>query len=317
MNRVLAAGSLSILLVQGGRAAPAEAPAAATFTLTATAGNFENYYPTYLANGHWSMASSLLGTAPTQAHMVGVMDYTAGDVSRPAAIPSWNEIDYFDGTEWLNAGPVTAQSHTRYRQTLDMHGAILGTQYRWRSRARATDVSVTSFVSQSDVHLAAVSLQLTPRFNGDIRLRFTLRSPPAPQRLPLAEMSAEQFNAAATATDRPDLAAGGKRDAIWYAGQIDVTSKGSDAKSNTLWMEGKAIRGRRVALGAAVALPAGFTTLPPVTNEAGSVALEVTGRVRRGRSYEFTKFVVASAEGWPAGSSRGDARNAAAAKRAR
>ncbi|MDB6084748.1 MAG: trehalose/maltose hydrolase or phosphorylase, partial [Gammaproteobacteria bacterium] len=196
MTRALAAGSLSFLLmcgaaVHGARAAPAPEPRIDTFALTATDRNFEVYYPTYLANGYWSMASSLAGTAPTVSHMIGVMDYTANDVSRPAAIPSWNEIDYFDGAEWLNAKPVSRRSHLRYRQTLDMRRALLHTRYRWRSTAHLTDVSVTGFVSQSATHLAAVSVQLTPHFSGDIRLRFTLRSAPVPQRLPLAEMSAE------------------------------------------------------------------------------------------------------------------------------
>ncbi|MDP8986140.1 MAG: glycoside hydrolase family 65 protein [Pseudomonadota bacterium] len=351
MNGVLAAGLLGFVLIPGTRAAPpgaqaptpptpalpaeasstrapstevrpaaarsVDAPPAATFTLSATASNFANYYPTYLANGYWSMASSLLGTAPTPAQMVGVMDYTAGDVSRPAAIPSWNEIDYFDGADWLNTGPATAQSHTRYRQTLDMRSATLSTRYRWRSRGRVTDVSVISFVSQSDPHVAAVALRLTPRFSGTVRLRFTLRPPPAPQRLALADMSAAQFAAAAAAAHRPELAAGGRRDAIWYLGQIDVTAMGSDAHTNTLWMEGKAIGGRVVALGAAISLPPGFTARHRAANEAGGATLEATGEVRRGNSYAFTKFVVASADGWPAGSDRGERRNAAAALRAR
>jgi protein-glucosylgalactosylhydroxylysine glucosidase len=286
--------------------------------LTATARNFDNYYPTYLANGHWSMASSLLGTAPTQAQMIGVMDYTPADVSRPAAIPSWNEIDYFDGAEWLNAGPVNAQSHTQYSQTLDMRGGLLRTRYRWRSAMHSTKVSVVSFVSQSAAHLAAVSLQLTPRFSGDIRLRFTLRRPPLPQRLPLAEMSAAQFNAAAAATNRPDLAAGGKRDAIWYAGEIDPTSMGSDVDANILWMNGKAIGGRSVALGAAISLPTGFKTRRAAESEVSDgVVLEATGRVQSGRSYRFTKFVAASADGWENDNSRDGARTVSAAARAR
>src|SRR5882762_7660991 len=94
-------------------------PVADTFTLTATQVNFAQYYPTYLANGYWSMASSLLGTSPTVAHMAGIMDYEADDVSRPAAIPNWNEIDYFDGGAWLNGSTVGAHTHTGYDQTLD------------------------------------------------------------------------------------------------------------------------------------------------------------------------------------------------------
>ena len=243
--------SLSLLLVQA--AVPAAAAAADresaidTFELTATDRNFQNYYPTYLANGYWSMASSLSGTGPTPAQIVGVMDYTANDVSRPAAIPSWNEIDYYDGAEWLNAGAVSGASHSGYRQTLDMRDGLLNTRYRWRSRAHGTDISVTGFVSMSDAHLAAVSLQLTPRFTGRIRLRFTLRSPPPPPRLPLAEMSAAEFNAASVASNQPDLASGGKRNAIWYQGQVGAIATGDGDGANTLWMEGKAVAGRTVA----------------------------------------------------------------------
>jgi trehalose/maltose hydrolase-like predicted phosphorylase len=334
---VLATAVLSMLLVQA--AAPAAAPAATaaadrepamdTFELTATDRNFQNYYPTYLANGYWSMASSLSGTGATPAQIVGVMDYTANDVSRPAAIPSWNEIDYYDGAEWLNAGAVSGASHLRYRQTLDMRDGLLNTRYRWRSRAHGTDISVTSFVSMSDAHLAAVSLQLTPRFTGRIRLRFTLRSPPPPPRLPLAEMSAAEFNAASVASNQPDLASGGKRNAIWYQGEVSAIATGDGAAANTLWMEGKAIAGRTVAVGAAIALPPhlGMRRITKSHTDDGgaahAVVLEVEGRVQSGRSYRFTKFVAASAAGWDLDSGRAAAvgapgtRAAAAAARAR
>jgi protein-glucosylgalactosylhydroxylysine glucosidase len=276
--------------------------AADTFELTATERNFQNYYPTYLANGYWSMASSLSGTGPTPAQMVGVMDYTANDVSRPAAIPSWNEIDYYDGAEWLNAGAVSGRTHSGYRQTLDMRDGLLDTRYRWRSRAHSTDISVTSFVSMSDAHLAAVSLQLTPRFTGRIRVRFTLRAPPPPPRLPLAAMSADEFNAASVASNQPDLAGGGKRDAIWYHGRIAGIATGDGDDANTLWMAGEAIGGRKVAVGAALALPERLGMLRITksrTGDAGAaVILDVEGRVQNGRSYRFTKFVAASATGW-------------------
>src|SRR5207302_10609894 len=80
----------------------AQAAALADFQLSATEQNFALYFPTYLAHGFFSAQSSLRGTDATLAQMVGLMDYTPGDVSRPAAIPSWTEIDYFDGAAWLN-----------------------------------------------------------------------------------------------------------------------------------------------------------------------------------------------------------------------
>src|ERR1035438_4009265 len=96
----------------------AEAP---RFDLTATQENFSLYFSTYLANGFFTTSTSLRGTDPTFSFMVGVIDYTPSDVPRPAALPSWAEMDYFDGAAWLNATPVTAASFRDYRQTLQMY----------------------------------------------------------------------------------------------------------------------------------------------------------------------------------------------------
>jgi trehalose/maltose hydrolase-like predicted phosphorylase len=288
--------------------------AADTFTLTATQANFAQYYPTYLANGYWSVASSLLGTAPTVAHMVGIMDYDADDVSRPAAIPSWNEIDYFDGGAWLNGSAVGAQTHTGYGQTLDMHDGVLRTHYRWIDGERATDVSVTSFVSENSTHLGVVSLELTPHFSGRVRLRFTLQSPPLAKRLPLARMSAAEFSAAAVAAHQEDLASGGHRDAIWYPGHVEVSDSGGDTDTDTLFMTGTAVRGRTVALAAAIALPADLQRVHRTVQTASdATALEIEVRVQRNHRYRFTKFVAASSAGWGGGA----AEDLAAARNAR
>ncbi|MEA3149377.1 MAG: hypothetical protein QOD56_316, partial [Gammaproteobacteria bacterium] len=292
MIRVVAAALLSVVLLQSANASD-------SFSLTATQNNFKNYCPTYLANGYWSVASSLQGTTPTLALIAGVMDYTSDDVSRPAAIPSWNEIDYFDGSEWLNSATVEPDTHSRYHQTLDMRDGLLRTGYRWRSHAHVSDVAVTLFVSQSASHLAAVSLNVTPHFTGTVRLRFTLRAPPAPQRLPLAQMTAEQFNAAATAANRPELAVGGNRSAIWYPGQVAVGAMGSDVPTRSLWMDGKAIGGRTVGLAAAVDLPKDLHVLGANASQTpDAVTLEIRARVHSGHRYRFTKFVAAGADGW-------------------
>jgi hypothetical protein len=293
--RLFVAVALAIVVQQGANAGD-------TFSLRATARDFAHYTPTYLANGHWSMASSILGTDATPAQMAGLMDYTPGDVSRPAAIPSWNEIDYFDGVEWLNAGAPDRGSHLGYRQTLNMRDGVLSTQFRWRGRSHVTDVSVTSFVSQRDSHMAAVSLQVTPRFSGTIHLRFTLRSATAPRRLPLATMSAAQFGAVSASMNDPDLSAGGNRDAIWYRGDAGMTTMGGDAGDRTLWMAGRAVGGRSWRLSAAIEAPDTLADVHTALVQSDSAEiLEVDAVVRRGRPYRFTKFVVASAEGWDGG----------------
>src|SRR5438270_11150701 len=91
-----------------------------SFELTAAAQDLGNYFPTYLANGYWSVASSPLGITPTLSLMAGFMDYTPTDVSRPAALPSWNEIDYYDGEQWIGAADPKSAAFADYAQTLDM-----------------------------------------------------------------------------------------------------------------------------------------------------------------------------------------------------
>lgn len=296
---VLSCTSMLLLGWNDCSANAARRPRIDVFSLTATAGDFKDYHPTYLANGYWSMASSVRGSDPTPAQMSGLMDYSPHDVSRPAAIPSWNEIDYFDGDQWLNSAPVDRQSFTSYHQTLAMHDGTLQTRYRWRDGSRITDVSVESFVSQSDPHLGVASMQLTPHFSGIVRLRLTLRVPPPTQRLPLADMSAAEFEAAAVADNRPELATGGNRRAIWYLGTVDVTASDSDAPSAMLWMNGRAVGGRAVSLGAAIAYPKNLAGVHVVaTHGERSNGIDIEARVRSGHTYRFTKFVAATAEGW-------------------
>ena len=69
-----------------------------SFLLTATSKDFGGYFPSYLANGYFSTMTSVRGTEPDRAYMVAFMDYTSDDISRPAAIPGWSEIDFMRAT---------------------------------------------------------------------------------------------------------------------------------------------------------------------------------------------------------------------------
>ena len=70
---------VSLLVAWGTPAFAAEDP---TFNFTATEKDFDLYFPAYLANGFFTTTTSLHGTDATDSHMVGLMDYTPGDVSR-------------------------------------------------------------------------------------------------------------------------------------------------------------------------------------------------------------------------------------------
>lgn len=274
------------------------------FSLSANIEDLADYYPTYLANGYFSLTSSPLGTEGTDSLMAGLVDYSPGDVSRPAAIPHWNEIDYFDGERWLNAEKISPETHAAYRQTLNMRDGLLRTRYQWRSGTRRTDIAVASFVSQADTHLAAVTLEITPHFTGTIRLRFALQPQPEPKRFKLAEMDATQFAAAALEANAADAARGGKRNAIWYPGHVTVSNRGVDSERRLLWLSGAADGGEAMQLAAAVELPAGMRFRQEAAqNSQNSVALEVSGEVHSGHRYEISKFVAASAQSWGAQSS--------------
>ncbi|MDB6088837.1 MAG: hypothetical protein JWN85_1621 [Gammaproteobacteria bacterium] len=298
------------LLAQAGLAAtPSD------FELRATQKDFTLYFPTYLANGFFSAQSSLRGTEATLAQMAGLMDYTAGDVSRPAAIPSWTEIDYFDGNAWLNDGSVTPTAFRQYRQTLDMQGGTLATGYVWAEGRKSTRVAVTTFVSEDATHLGVTTLSLTPDFAGQIRVRFTLRPWPAfAHRLALAQLTLPQAKEAIASTYglppppekavlsqvlKPATATAANRAAIWYPGEVRVEASGASDSERVLWIRGRAINGAAMAEAAAITLPAGLAH-PHVTVESSPqlVVLNVEGSVQPGKSYAFTKFVAASQDKW-------------------
>jgi trehalose/maltose hydrolase-like predicted phosphorylase len=279
------------------------AGAGPSFDLTATEKDFGLYFPAYLANGFFTTSSSLRGTDATLSFMVGVMDYTPGDVSRPAALPSWAEVDYFDGAAWLNATPVTPNSLRDYRQTLHMYDGVLSTQYVFVSGSHSTRVAVTTLVSEDATHVGLTSLSLTPEFAGTVRLRFTLRPHPAPaHRFPLARLTGEELEKAiaeAGESLRPTDPTAADRAAMWYPGNIETQSFGGSEAQRLIWITGRAVGGPRIAEAAAIALPPGVAPTEVKLQESPQlVSLDITLTVERGRTYTFTKYVAASREDW-------------------
>jgi len=284
----------------------ASAAGAATdpsFLLTGTAKNFDGYFPGYLANGYFSTMTSLRGTEPNMAYMVAFMDYAQDDIARPAAVPGWSEIDYNAGGGWLNSTRIAPHIFTGYAQTLDMHDATLTTSYRFVYANKATDVRVTTFVSQAAGHLAATQLSITPQFDGSVQLTFPIRlwSEHAP-RFPIAKMSGDEMIAAVIASgqtlDNKPIPMS-DRDAVWYHGVTRIVSDGGDANDLTLWLDGRAEQGRDMAEAAAIALPPDLG-VESMKLEKGphKLSLNLTARVEKGRTYTFTKYVALARAGW-------------------
>jgi protein-glucosylgalactosylhydroxylysine glucosidase len=291
-------------------AATARGETDASFRLSAGLTDLPAYFPAYLANGYISTLSTPRGTEATRAYLVALMDYAAGDISRPAAVPGWTEIDFSSGPAgpgqaWLNRAPLNERRFKEYQQTLDLHDATLTTRYRYLDRGRETVVEVTTLVSQASPHLAASRFRIKPDYDGVVQLSFalTLWAPHAP-RFALAQMSGSEMEEAVAANGlslEPRAPATPDREAIWYPGYTAVRESEGDTGSLSLWLDGQAEQGLPMAMAAAVALPEGAA---PATitlhRDRYRLALNVSMKVERGRTYDFTKFVAMSRAGWGA-----------------
>jgi protein-glucosylgalactosylhydroxylysine glucosidase len=314
---------LCVFAMQAGVAAPA-APDD-TFSLSASAEDFGSYFPSYLANGYFSTLTGLRGTEGNLAYMVGFMDYAKDDMSRPAAIPGWSEVDYSTGDSpaghfWMNQVALNAGQFADYRQTLNMYEATLTTRYRYVDHSRSTQIKVTTFVSQASTHVAATQLSITPDFSGTVELSFALNLwAPHQPRLPLARLSGEEMQEAVAANNLQLVAippSTPDRAAVWYHGDTHVLAADGDAKQRTLFLDGRAEQGLAMAEAAAIQLPEGISGSDIVLYKSQyRLALNLKIKVEKNRTYTFTKFVAASREGW-GGDAKADLLLATAARAA-
>ena len=280
----------------------------ADFTLTATSKDFDSYFPGYLANGYVSTLTGPRGTEGNLSYLVGLMDYARDDFSRPAAIPGWTEIDYSTGRSaaghfWMNQaglGPLLFQD---YVQTLDLREATLTTGYRYVDHGKSTRVRVVTFVSQASPHLAATRLTLTPDFDGEVELSFAFNLwAPYQPRLPLAKLSGDEMQEAVAARQMKFAAippATPDRAPVWYHGDVHIGAADGDAKALTLWLDARAEQGLAMAQAAAIELPENTApTRAELYQSPYRLALNVSVKVEKGKTYTFTKYVAASREGW-------------------
>ncbi|MBV8910967.1 MAG: glycoside hydrolase family 65 protein, partial [Gammaproteobacteria bacterium] len=283
----------------------------ASFRLSASIADLPGYFPGYLGNGYISTFTAPRGLEPTRAYLVAFMDYTAGDMSRPAAIPGWSGMDFNPGApgsrhEWVNKAPLDERHFKEYRQTLDLHAATLTTAYRYVDRGLETAVEITTLVSEAQPHLLATRLRLTPDYDGTVQLSFPfmLWAQHAP-RFPLGEMSGPEMEEAVAAYGlslKPYPPSTADRDAVWYPGYTAVRADEGDGDSRSLWLEGQAQQGLSMAMAAAIGLPEEVPAQGvSVHRDPYRLALEVSLQVKRGQTYVFTKYVAVSREGWGGG----------------
>ena len=279
-----------------------------SFTLSAGAEDFDRYFPSYLANGYFSTMTAPRGTEGNLAYMVAFMDYAKDDMARPAAIPGWSEIDYSTGDSaaghfWMNQVPLNAALFQDYSQVLNMQEATLTTSYRYVDHRRSTQIKVTTFVSEAATHLAATQISLTPDFDGTVQLSFALNLwAPYQPRLPIAKLTGDEMQEAVAAHNMELVAippATPDRAAVWYHGDTHVLSADGDTHELTLWLDGRAEQGLRMAEAAALRLPDGVPAADIALYKSQyRLALNLSIKVQKDKTYTFTKFIAASREDW-------------------
>lgn len=241
------------------------------------------YTPTYLANGYFSMVTSQLGTKPTESYMARVYDHGGGDVPRVAVLPAWNEVDFFNGKSWLNNAALDKNTLRSYRQSLDMYNGSIETIYDWADGEKNTSIQVHTFVSRSNVNLAATELEITPHYSGRVKVSFPLRAWDAPHRMPLSKLE----------NIVPDPA--GTWPSVWYPGHMSVKDRHAEAnlQGGWLWMNSQA-EGRPTAVAQAVAVtwPEDLKELATTTSVSEDmVSLEISFEASAERRYAFHKYV--------------------------
>ena len=301
----------------------AQATTDSSFLLTATSKDFASYFPGQLANGYLSTTTAPRGTEGNLAYMVGFMDYAKDDMSRPAAIPGWTEIDYSTGQSdaghfWMNQVDLDPSVFQDYQQVLNLHDATLTTSYRYLDHGKATRIKVVTLVSEASPHLAASQISVTPEFDGVVQLSFAFNLwAPYQPRLPLATLSGDEMQTAVAAHNLNFQAippATPDRAAVWYHGDTHVLADDGDSKNLTLWLDGRAEQGLGMAEAAAVSLPTGLTPVEVTLNKGiYRLSLDLRVQVRRGQTYTFTKYVAASRADW-GGNAKADLALATAAR---
>jgi trehalose/maltose hydrolase-like predicted phosphorylase len=181
----------------------------------------------FIGNGRIGVVIPPLGFGPSPSFRAGLYEHGSGDVPRIVALPVWNAVAVSDGSGWLEAPlppdsavhgdhwleplPPLVGSLRGYRQIVDMRIGTVRTSYDWVNQDRRTAVAVESFVSRAAPGLAATRLELTPRQQGRMRVRFAIAARPRPRRLPLNQIR--------------QLEPGWGHAELWYPGHMVVRSR--------------------------------------------------------------------------------------------
>ena len=240
------------------------------------------YTRTYLGNGLMGVSSSQLGALPAQCFMAGVYDHAPGDVPRIAVLPSWNEVDVYNGRSWLSQAAIDSRSIRSYDQGLNMYDGALHTAYEWSDNNRVLSVQLDTFVSRSDPRLGVIQIALTPQFSGNLKIKLSVREWPEPHRYPLEKIQKLEGEAARN------------QGAIWYPGHMiqQYHEAWVHPTDGLLQMMSQAEGGStQVAEVVALDWPADLQSIRPATeHNPDSSVIRLSFTAQQGHTYVFHKY---------------------------
>jgi len=248
-----------------------------------TTSPFENYTPTYIGNGNIGVSSSRLGTQATDSYMAWIYEHFPGDVARNAALPAWNEVNFYNGRNWLNDIKIVKGQIQGFRQSLDMYNGVLSTTYVWIDEGKATSVITNLFVSRSNPSLAVVKFVVKPKYSGVVKTLFPITPWPVPKRIELAkdaEVKVKMINKV------PD---------VWYPGHMTIFERKGKVSLNggACWVVSKP-DGDSTVVAIVSNIRWSQDVIRPevrVDSARGGVSLEVGFHAQRGVSYTFYKYI--------------------------
>ncbi len=236
--------------------------------------SFANYVPVFLSNGFLFGATTWNGTAAGGAVLPGLYDHLQED-SYPyqAWIPSWGEVDFFNGSNWLNQIPAEEFHAEGYDQQLDAFHALLRTHYRWIDSSGSTQVEAVNFACRQNSRVGVTHVGLTPGFGVEVG--------PVTVSFPLGGASGPAF--------------------VWEGAtlpgslpiqrlQFDSDHRGFVTLSGT--RDGKVQVGEAVRVSLPTNLPFPYVSLG-LSTDLEHPALKVKFIAVKGRTYIFTKVVAA------------------------
>src|SRR5215470_3356929 len=130
--------------------------------------SFAHYFSTLLGSAYLSASTPWNGTRATEMTLVGLYDDLEQDAYPYQAVIPTPEINWWNGSHWLDQIEMDSLDARGYLQTLDMRHAVLSTRYGWVDSDRVTRVETEEFLSRESPYLAVLRVQFTPDYGVDV-----------------------------------------------------------------------------------------------------------------------------------------------------